>query len=162
MNIRPNSTVADAAGVFALAAFLVDPQACVERLKELQAEAKVAYDARSEAQALKNAQVDAVAALETLKAEALAVQAAAVMAKEVVEKQLGDMDVRNTALDVRETSVKVAEQRMTEMVVQQGARDVALDVREMFIADAEAVVAALKAEYEDKLARLSAIVAPKG
>lgn len=157
--ITPRFSSSDVAGVFGLLAFLNDPKACEDRLVELQVEADAAYKARSEAQALVN---EAAEAKETIakaneESEQVKKNAAELMAQ--AKNASDEADAKQSAAAQREAAVSEAEAALKARAATLSQHEMAVAERDEQLIVAEESVAALKAEYAQKLETFRAIAA---
>lgn len=163
MNIHRKFSQVDVSGVMGLLAFLADKDACAARLSELlgmvaaaDAEIAKAADAVSKAAGMTaeaekmRGEVEAAKAsfgekLAAVEARELTVAAAVADGKSMHAREGNRLAAWENDLEQRETTI--------------GVHGAALAQREAVLAAAEAQVAALRADYEDKLAKFKALAA---
>ena len=174
MGLRQGIPPGAESGVFALAAFVADTEACLERLRELQAARDAAEAERIAAEATKaEAQVaagDAARKLEELKAERLKAEAAIKNLDHERAKMRAELDAERHRLDVIAEGQVVAKRDLNQQEAMLVASEAAMRAaneqvakalveREQLAAELEANARAamveanaLKAEHETLLA----------
>jgi hypothetical protein len=157
MGVTGKSSLAEEAGVFGLMAFLADSKKSAERLGELRAMSDVAEaadiaarNAKLEAEAAQKQAGEAqAAALVEQKKASERMEQAEVVVREARSAE-GKVVVHNKELADALTALMEREEHIT-------AKEVEIARRVQGVADTEAVVLGLKAEYEEKLSKLRTI-----
>lgn len=157
-NIHERFSWQDVSGVFGLLAFLQDAKACEDRLAEMHDAAKALSAAEVSAGEAKKAAEDAVANAGRLIDEAAAVRSVAEKQRAAALESQARADAKWREFNDFAKDVGVRESAMVAAKAVADAASAALDAREKKLAEAEAAAAALKAEYEGKLAKLSRLI----
>ncbi len=162
ITLTPDSTSLDVNHVMAILTLVTDPVATKARLIELNDMVEQANAAAARAQSMQSDATQRMSVYESGAANLAADKAAfASLTKEVTDRQNATdaaLVARKTDLDAREAKLTATLDQREKNVTQ---REMDVGAREAAIAAAGDQAVALKAEYEDKLAKLRDITGAK-